>query len=246
MVMIHYANLKKRSSLCFLLQAYLQFKDRITWTALNSRIKDNGILSGKLSSVKLAFAYRDRNINQNVEVMANYVASGVQWYTSYGMMRCRGNVTKNKVAKGKKTAQSESESDALEVEQDQSNPYMNFEPSERTLRVHTNKGRHEDTKQEQFSTKKIEVGHDLGEETFFMDDENKKKIEHDFMGETFFMDEDNLQTPSAQKRDVHKLHSDTEEDEVQEVELSSVKKYGSSKIMETAKSPHRLASPIRN
>ena len=38
------------------------------------------------------------------------------------------------------------------------------------------------------------------------------------------MDDDKLQTPSAQKRDVHELHSDIEEDEVQEVELSSIKK----------------------
>jgi hypothetical protein len=122
---------------------------------------------------------------------------------------------------------------------------MNFEPSERTLRVHTNKGRRDDTKQEQFSTKKIKVGQDLGEETFFMDDENKKKIKDDFTGETFFMDEDKLQTPSARKRDVHELHSDTEEDEVQEVELSSVKKNSASKIKETSKSPHRLASPMK-
>jgi hypothetical protein len=100
MVMIHYANLKKRSWLCCLLQACLQFKDRITWTALNSQIVDHGISSGKLLRVKLAFTYRDTNINQNVEVMANYVALGVQWYTSYGTMRYRGNVTKNKVAKG--------------------------------------------------------------------------------------------------------------------------------------------------
>jgi hypothetical protein len=56
----------------------------------------------KLSRVKLAFAYSDEKLNQNVEVMANYVASGVQWYTSYGMMHYRGNVSKNKVAKGKK------------------------------------------------------------------------------------------------------------------------------------------------
>jgi hypothetical protein len=104
MVMIHYANLKKRSWLCCLLQAYLQFQDRITWTAVNKLIKDNGLLNGKLSRVKLAFAYSDDRINQNVEVMANYVASGVQWYTSYRTMRYRGNITKNKVAKGKKNS----------------------------------------------------------------------------------------------------------------------------------------------
>jgi membrane-associated HD superfamily phosphohydrolase len=118
---------------------------------------------------------------------------------------------------------------------------MNFEPSERTLRVHTNKGRRDDTKQEQFPTKKIKVRHELGEETFFMDDENKNKIEDDFMGESFFMDDNKLQTPSAQKRDIQELHSDIEEDEVQEVELSSVKKNSAS----TSKSPHRLASPMK-
>ena len=202
---------------------------------------DHGISSGKLLRVKLAFAYRDTNINQNVEVMANYVASGVQWYTSYGTMRYRGNVTKNKVAKSKKTPQSESESDASEAEQDTSNPYMNFEPSERTLRVHTNKGRRDDTKQEQFPTKKIKVRHELGEETFFMDDENKNKNEDDFTDESFFMDDNKLQTPFAQKRDIQELHSDIEEDEVQEVELSSVKKDSAS----TSKSPHRLASPMK-
>jgi hypothetical protein len=173
--------------------------------------------------------------------MANYVASGVQWYTSYGTMRYRGNVTKNKVAKSKKTSQSESESDASEAEQDTSNPYMNFEPSERTLRVHTNKGRRDDTKQEQFPTKKIKVRQDLGEETFFMDEENKHKIEDDFTGESFFMDDNKLQTPSDQKRDILELHSDNEEDEVQEVERSSLKKISAS----TSKSPHRLASPIK-
>ncbi len=87
-------------------------------------------MNGKLSRVKLAFTYSDEKINQNVEVMANYVASGVQWYTSYRTMRYRGNVTKNKVAKGKKTPQSGSESDMSEAEKDQSNPYMNFEASE--------------------------------------------------------------------------------------------------------------------
>jgi hypothetical protein len=102
MVMIHYANLKKHSWLCCLLQAYLQFKDRITWTTFNKLIEDNGLSNGKLSRVKLAFTYSDKKINQTVEVMANYVASGVQWYTSYGTMHYRGNVTKNKVAKGKK------------------------------------------------------------------------------------------------------------------------------------------------
>ncbi len=206
---------------------------------------DHGISSGKLSRVKLAFAYHDKNINQNVEVMANYVASLVQWCTSYGTMHYRGKVTKNKVAKGKKTPQSVSESDASEVEQDQSNPYMNFEASERTLRVHTNKDRHDDTKQEQFYTKKIKVGHDLGDETFFMDDGKKKKIEDDLTGETFFMDEDKLETPSAQKRNVQELDSYAKEDEVQEIELSSVKKISASKIKETSKSPQRLVSPMK-
>jgi hypothetical protein len=122
---------------------------------------------------------------------------------------------------------------------------MNFEASERTLRVHTNKGRHDDTKQEQFSTKKIKVGHDLGDETFFMDDGKKKKIEDDLTGETFFMDEDKLETPSAQKRNVQELDSYAKEDEVQEIELSSVKKISASKIKETSKSPQRLASPMK-
>jgi hypothetical protein len=156
-------------------------------------------------------------------------------------MRYRGNVTKNKVAKGKKTPQSESESDASEAEQDTSNPYINFEPSERTLRVHTNKGRRDYTKQEQFPTKKIKVGQDFGEETFFMDEENKHKIEDDFTGESFFMDDNKLQTPFDQKRDILELHSDNEEDEVQEVGRSSLKKISAS----TSKSPHRLASPIK-
>ncbi len=100
--MIHYANLKKRSWLCCLLQAYLQFKDRIIWTTFNKLIEDNGLPNEKLSRVKLAFAYSNEKLNQNFEVMANYVALGVQWYTSYGMMRYRGNVSKNKKAKGKK------------------------------------------------------------------------------------------------------------------------------------------------
>jgi hypothetical protein len=48
--MIHYANLKKHSCLCCLLQAYLQFKDRITWTTFNKLIEDklrNDALQGK-------------------------------------------------------------------------------------------------------------------------------------------------------------------------------------------------------
>ncbi len=183
--MIHCANLKKRSWLCCLLQAYLQFKDRITWTTFKKLIEDNGLPNEKLSRVKLAFAYSDEKLNQNVKVMANYVASGVQWYTSYGTIRYRGNVSKNKVAKGKKTPQSGSESDASEVEKDKDNPYTNFEASDRTLRVHTNKGRRDDTKQEQFSAKKMKVEHDLRDETFFMDDVKKKKSGDDLTGETF-------------------------------------------------------------
>jgi hypothetical protein len=54
---------------------------------------------------------------------------------------------------------------------------MNFEASDRTLRVHTNKGRCDDTKQEQFSAKKMKVGHDLRDETFFMDDVKKRRSE---------------------------------------------------------------------
>jgi hypothetical protein len=78
MVMIHCANLKKSSWFCCLLQTYLQFKDRITWTTFNKLIEDNGLLNEKLSRVKLAFTYSDEKLNQNVEVMANYVASGAQ------------------------------------------------------------------------------------------------------------------------------------------------------------------------
>jgi hypothetical protein len=100
--MIQYANLKKRYWFCCLLQAYLQFKDRITWTTCNKLIEENGLLTDKLSSVKLAFSYSDEKLNQNVEVIANYFASGVQWHQSYGMMRYRGNISKNKGAKGKK------------------------------------------------------------------------------------------------------------------------------------------------
>jgi hypothetical protein len=116
--MIQYANLKKRYWFCCLLQAYLQFKDRITWTTFNKLIKENGLLTDKLSSVKLAFGYSDEKLNQNVEVMANYVASGVQWHHSYGTMRYRGNVSKNKGPKRKKnrpTPQGASGSDASEA-----------------------------------------------------------------------------------------------------------------------------------
>ncbi len=80
MVMIHYANLKKGSWFCCLLQAYLLFQDRITWTTFTRIIGDNGLPTEKLSRVKLAFGYSDKKLNQNVEVMANCVASGVQWH----------------------------------------------------------------------------------------------------------------------------------------------------------------------
>jgi hypothetical protein len=69
-----------------------------------------------------------------------------------------------------------------------------------------------------------------------MDDGKKKKIGDDLMDETFFMNEDKLETPSARKRDVHELDLDTEEDEVQEIEASSVKRISASKIKETSKS----------
>jgi hypothetical protein len=104
-------------------------------------IGDNGLPTEKLSRDKLAFGYSDKKLNQNVEVVANCVASGVQWHRSYGTMRYRGNVSKNKGAKGIKTPTSASESDASEVEKDKGNPYTNFEATDRTLRVHTNKGR---------------------------------------------------------------------------------------------------------
>ncbi len=137
----------------------------------------------------------------------------------------------------------------MEAEKDQSNPYTNFEASERTLRVHTNKGRRDDTKQEQFSAKKMKVTNDLGDETFFMDDGKKKKIEDDLTGKTFFMDE----VKSARKGDVHELRSDTEEDKVQEIEAIPLKKISASIIKETSKSsqifhghtPQRLASPMK-
>jgi hypothetical protein len=69
-----------------------------------------------------------------------------------------------------------------------------------------------------------------------MDDGKKKKIRDDLTGETFFMDEVKLETSSARKGDVHELRLDTEEDEVQEIEASSIKKISASKIKETSKS----------
>ncbi len=261
--MIHYANLKKRSWFCCLLQAYLQFQDRITWATFTRLIRDNGLPIEKLSRVKLSFGYSDEKLNQNVEVMANYVASGVQWYQSYGTMHYRGNVSKNKGAKEKKTPQSASESDVSEAEKDKGNPYTNFEASDRTLRVHTNKGRRGDTKQEQFSSKKMKLGDDLRGETFFMDDVKKKKLGDDLRGETFFMDDVKLETPSARNKgkqfnrpssgEVNELSSDTEEDKVREKEADSNKKNSASKNKETSESsqifhghtPQRLMSPMK-
>ncbi len=48
-------------------------------------------------------------------------------------------------------------------------------------------------------------------------------------------------TPSDQKRDILELHSDNEEDGVQEVKRSSLKKINAS----TSKSPQMLASPMK-
>jgi hypothetical protein len=75
--MIHNTNLKKRSWFWCFLQAYLQFQDRITWTTFARLIGEQGLPTDKLSRVQLAFNYSDEKLNQNVEVLANYVASGV-------------------------------------------------------------------------------------------------------------------------------------------------------------------------
>jgi hypothetical protein len=138
-VTLHNTNLKKKSWFCCLLQAYLQFQERITWNAFTKLIKEQGLPTEKLSRVRLAFSYTDEKLNQNVEVMANYVASGVQWHQSFGMMHYRGNVGKNKGPQRKKstsTPQSASESEASEAEKNKREPYLHYEPSERTLRAH--------------------------------------------------------------------------------------------------------------
>ena len=234
-VMLHNTNLKKVLSTCCLLQAYLQFQVRITWVAFTRLIKEQGLPTEKLSMVKLAFSYTDNSLNQNVEVLSNYVASGVQWHQSYGTMRYKGNVSKNKGPQRKKstsTPQSESESEASEAEKNKSDPYLNYEPSERTLRAHVPnakvKGRRSDTVQEQFSGK-------------------KNKVAGDFKAETFFMDDAKVDTPSAGKKgekinqpstfEVQEIFSDSEEDEVQERHVDYGKKISASKNKET---PHRV------
>jgi hypothetical protein len=240
-VTLHNTNLKKFLWICCLLQAYPQFENRITWTAFTRLMDEQGLPTDKLSTVKLAFSYTDKNMNQNVEVMANYVASGVQWHQSYGMMRYRGNVPKNKGPQRKKstsTPQSANESEASEAEKNKSNPYLNYEPSERTLRAHVSnakvKGRRGDTVQQQFSAKKI-------------------KVAGDFKAETFFMDDAKVDTPSAGKKgqkidqpstfEVQEIFSDSEEDEVQERHVDYSKKISASKNKEI---PHRLMSPMKS
>jgi hypothetical protein len=156
-------------------------------------------------------------------------------------MHYRGNVSKNKGPKRKKstsTPQSASESEASEAEKNKSDPYLNYELSERTLRAHVPnakvKGRHGDTIQEQFSAKKI-------------------KVASDFKAETFFMDDAKLDTPSAGKKgqkidqpstfEVQEIFSDSEVGEVQERHVDYGKKNGASKNKET---PHRLMSPMKS
>jgi hypothetical protein len=159
---------------------------------------------------------------------------------SYGMMRYRGNVSKNKGLKGKKdptTLQGVSESDTSEAEMDKSHPYTSFEASDRTLRVHV-KGKCGDNVQEQFSAKKM-------------------KLSGDFKGETFFMDDVKQETPSATQPssfEVEELSSDSEEDEVHEIRADSDKKISASQNKGTSASsqkfhgstPQRLTSPMKS
>jgi hypothetical protein len=156
-------------------------------------------------------------------------------------MRYKGNVSKNKGPQRKKstsTPQSESESEASDTEKNKSDPYLNYEPSERTLRAHVPnakfKGRRGDTIHDQFSSKKINVA-------------------GDFKAETFFMDDVKVDAPSAGKKgqkndqpstfEIQEIFSDSKEDEVQERHMDYGKKISASKNKET---PHRVMSPMKS
>jgi hypothetical protein len=94
-----------------------------------------------------------------------------------------------------------SESDASEAEKDTSDPYLNYEASERTLRTHVARakvqGKHIDTKKEQTSAKKM-------------------KLMGPFMVETFFMDDIKEETPSVKKStfELEEFSLDSDEGEV--------------------------------
>jgi hypothetical protein len=160
----------------------------------------------------------------------------------------KGNISKNKGTKKKSpsTVEAVSESDMSEAEKNPSNPYLHYEPSERTLRTHVAKtkvqGRRGDTVKEQTSAKKMKLYGNFKEETFFMDDIKEETPSVKKKGNEFAQ-------PSS--FEVEELSLDSDEEEVQKTCVDSDRKISAKGTSDSSQifhgsTPHRLMSPMKS
>jgi hypothetical protein len=115
----------------------------------------------KISQIKPSYKYNSKVNSESVDILANYVASSVQWHKCYGTLRARGNTKKASTTKPQKSSQlhESSDIDYSDFVEHQGSRYLDFEPSERTLRrnvpgTNIQGKRHDTTTKEKSSAKR--------------------------------------------------------------------------------------------
>jgi hypothetical protein len=68
--------------------------DKITFQVIVTKF--NFVSSRKISQIMPVFKYSSSVSTQSHDILANYVASSVQWYKCFGTLRPRGNTKKPK------------------------------------------------------------------------------------------------------------------------------------------------------
>jgi hypothetical protein len=68
--------------------------DKITFQGIVTKF--NFVSSRKISQILPVFKYNSSVSTQSHDILANYVASSVQWYKCFGTLRPRGNTKKPK------------------------------------------------------------------------------------------------------------------------------------------------------
>jgi hypothetical protein len=115
----------------------------------------------KISQIKPLYKNNSKVTSKSADILANYVASLFQWHICYGILCARGNPKKDSVTKAQQLSQfhASSDTDDSNVNKYVGITYMDFEPSERTLRIHfpgTNiQSKSNDTTKESYSAKRM-------------------------------------------------------------------------------------------
>ena len=78
----------------FFFKAYIQLNDKMTFQGIVAKF--DFVSPRKISQILPVFKYNSSVSTQSHDILANYVASSVQWHKCYGTLRPRGNTKKPK------------------------------------------------------------------------------------------------------------------------------------------------------